>query len=136
MLNDWSARDVQVWESQPLEPFLAKNFGTTISPWVVIVAALAPYRCSQRPRPTGDPRPFPYLWDKEDQRTGAFNIDISILISTSRMRDDRKPARCISTSNLSHLYWTPAQMIAHHTCGGLTSSLVIFLAADHIGAHP
>ena len=80
MLNDWSARDMQRWESAPLGPFLAKNFGTTVSPWVVTMDALAPFRQAQPPRPAGDPRPLPYLWDEADQKEGAFNIAIEALI--------------------------------------------------------
>lgn len=118
MLNDWSARDIQAWETLPLGPFLAKNFTTTISPWVVTMEALAPFRQQQRPRPAGDPRPLPYLWDDGDQQHGAFNIAIEALIHTPLMREKGLPPHRMSLSNLNHLYWTPAQMVAHHTCGG------------------
>jgi fumarylacetoacetase len=118
MLNDWSARDVQAWESIPLGPFLAKNFATTISPWVVTVEALAPFRRAQRPRPDGDPQPLPYLWDTDDQGQGAFDVTIEALIQTRSMRDSGLLPHRMAVSNLSHLYWTPAQMIAHHSCGG------------------
>jgi fumarylacetoacetase len=118
MLNDWSARDIQLWESLPLGPFLAKNFSTTISPWIVTVEALAPFRTPQPARPDGDPRPLPYLWDDEDQNNGAFDIAIEALIHTPKMRESGIGPHRMSLSNLSHLYWTPAQMIAHHTCGG------------------
>jgi fumarylacetoacetase len=118
MLNDWSARDIQRWESAPLGPFLAKNFGTTVSPWVVTMEALAPFRQAQPPRPAGDPQPLPYLWDEADQKEGAFDIAIEVLILTTAMRDKGLPPHRLALSNVSHLYWTLAQMVAHHTCGG------------------
>jgi fumarylacetoacetase len=118
MLNDWSARDIQSWEYQPLGPFLAKNFGTTISPWVVTMEALAPYARAQPPRPEGDPKPLPYLWDEGDQAHGAFDIGLEVLIQTKLMREKRMSPQRISASNVKHLYWTLAQMVAHHTCGG------------------
>jgi fumarylacetoacetase len=118
LLNDWSARDIQRWESAPLGPFLSKNFGTTVSPWIVTAEALAPFRIAQPPRPAGDPRPLDYLWDDEDQRSGAFDIDLEVSISTEAMRAKGMPAHRVSRSNTRHLYWTIAQMVAHHTCGG------------------
>jgi fumarylacetoacetase len=118
MLNDWSARDIQRWEMAPLGPFLAKNFATTISPWVVTSEALAPFRRSQPKRPDGDPPPLPYLWDGTDQAQGAFDVEIEALISTAAMRDKGAPPHRLAASNLGHLYWTVAQMVAHHTCGG------------------
>lgn len=118
MLNDWSARDVQTWESQPLGPFLAKNFSTTISPWIVTAEALAPFRIAQPPRPEGDPQPLPYLWDETDQAGGAFDITIEALLSTAAMRERGIAPQRLTASNLRHLYWTPAQMVAHHTSGG------------------
>lgn len=118
MLNDWSARDIQRWESQPLGPFLSKNFGTTISPWIITPEALAPFQIAQPPRPDGDPKPLPYLWDDNDQREGQFDLDIEVLIHTEGMRAKGAPPQRISASNTRHLYWTVAQMVAHHTCGG------------------
>ena len=118
MLNDWSARDIQSWEYQPLGPFLAKNFTTTISPWVVTMEALAPFRQAQPARPEGDPRPLPYLWDETDQAAGALDVKIEALIRTQAMRVKDMPAHRLSLSNVNHLYWTLAQMVAHHTCGG------------------
>ncbi len=118
MLNDWSARDIQRWESAPLGPFLSKNFGTTISPWMVTPEALAPFRIAQPARPAGDPRPLDYLWDDADQRTGALDLEIEVLIHTAGMRAQGTPPQRISVSNTKHLYWTVAQMVAHHTCGG------------------
>ena len=118
MLNDWSARDIQAWEYQPLGPFLAKNFATTISPWVVTMEALAPFRQAQPPRPAGDPRPLPYLWDEADQGRGAFGITLEAFLRTNAMRRDGAPAHRLSVSNVNHLYWTLAQMVAHHTSSG------------------
>ena len=118
MLNDWSARDIQRWESAPLGPFLSKNFGTTISPWIVTPEALAPFRIAQPARPQGDPKPLDYLWADSDQREGALNLEIEVLIHTEGMRAKGLPAQRISVSNTKHLYWTVAQMVAHHACGG------------------
>ena len=118
LLNDWSARDVQGWEYQPLGPFLAKSFRTTISPWIVTAEALAPFRIAQPPRPEGDPRPLAYLMDDADQVEGAFDIGLAVLIQTARMRAAGQSPHAISHSNARHLYWTTAQMIAHHTMGG------------------
>jgi fumarylacetoacetase len=118
LVNDWSARDVQGWESQPLGPFLAKNFGTTVSPWVITSEALAPFRVAQPARPAGDQRPLPYLWDDADQATGALDIELEALLQTEGMRANNLPAHRISASNTTDLYWTLAQLVAHHTCGG------------------
>lgn len=118
MLNDWSARDIQRWESQPLGPFLAKNFATTVSPWVITLEALAPFRRPQARRPAGDPRPLPYLWDDEDQQHGAFNVAVEAWIVTRAMREQKAAPHRLALSNLTHLYWTAAQLVAHHTCGG------------------
>ena len=118
MLNDWSARDIQRWESAPLGPFLSKNFGTTISPWIVTPEALAPFRIAQPARPEGDPKPLEYLWDSVDQRDGALDLEIEALIHTEEMRAQGMAPQRISVSNTKHLYWTVAQMVAHHTCGG------------------
>ncbi|WP_328702574.1 fumarylacetoacetase [Belnapia mucosa] len=113
LLNDWSARDIQGWEAQPLGPFLAKNFHTSISPWVITPEALAPFRIAQPPRPEGDPRPLDYLWDEADQARGALDLAVEVLLETPKGGPFR-----LSLSNTSFLYWTPAQMVAHHTVGG------------------
>ena len=118
LLNDWSARDIQRWESQPLGPFLAKNFSTTVSCWVVTAEALAPFRIAQPARPAGDPAPLPYLWDDADQRAGAFDIELEVLLWTAGHRANSLPPQRLALSNTQHLYWTVAQMIAHHACGG------------------
>ena len=118
LLNDWSARDLQAWEYQPLGPFLAKSFATTVSPWIVTPEALAPFRRPQPPRPAGDPPPFPYLWDGVDQATGAHDITLEAFILTAAMRAAGAEPHRMSTSNTHHLYWTPAQLLAHHTSNG------------------
>jgi fumarylacetoacetase len=118
LLNDWSARDVQQWESQPLGPFLGKSFGTTVSPWIVTLEALAPFRVAQPPRPAGDPAPLPYLWDDRDQRAGAFDIALEALLVTPRMRERGLAPHRMSASNTTDLYWTVAQMVAHHAGNG------------------
>jgi fumarylacetoacetase len=118
LLNDWSARDFQAWEYQPLGPFLAKNFMTTISPWIVTAEALAPFRIAQPPRPQGDPRPMDYLWDEQDQAAGAYALGLEVLISTAKMREQGLAPVRISQGPASNLYWTLAQLVAHHTVGG------------------
>ena len=118
LLNDWSARDVQAWEYQPLGPFLAKNFGSTISAWIIMPEALAPFRVAQPARPPGDPAPLSYLDDAVDQREGAFAIALEVFIRTARMKAEAQPPHRISLSDTRHMYWTAAQLIAHHTCGG------------------
>lgn len=118
LLNDWSARDVQAWEYVPLGPFLAKNFATTISPWIVTAEALEPFRIAQPPRPEGDPAPLPYLLDENDQQGGAFAIAIEVALCTQRMREAGAPARVLGRTSATNLYWTPAQLVAHHTVNG------------------
>jgi fumarylacetoacetase len=118
LLNDWSARDIQAWEYQPLGPFLAKNFGSTVSPWVVTPEALEPYRIAQPARPEGDPAPLPYLLDAADQARGAFDLALEVLILTSAMREKGMPPHRLALSNARHMYWTVAQMVAHHSSNG------------------
>lgn len=118
LLNDWSARDIQAWEYQPLGPFLAKNFATTVSPWIITAEALAPFRQAQQPRPGDDPAPLPYLTGEEDQRSGAFDIGIDVAIRTRRMRERGEAGFRLGRTSASHLYWTPAQLIAHHSING------------------
>lgn len=118
LLNDWSARDIQAWEYQPLGPFLSKSFHTTISPWVVTAEALAPFRVAQPPRPEGDPRPLPYLWDEADQQHGAFAIQLEVTLSTAAMRAAATPPQRLSKGPATAMYWTVAQMIAHHASNG------------------
>jgi fumarylacetoacetase len=118
LLNDWSARDLQAWEYQPLGPFLAKSFATTISPWIVTAEALAPFRRRQEPRPDGDPRPLDYLWDDADQQGGAFDIGLDVSLLTPGLAEQGLSPHRLSASNAGHLYWTAAQLIAHHASGG------------------
>ena len=122
LLNDWSARDIQAWEYQPLGPFLAKNFATTLSPWIVTAEALAPFRLRQAPRPAGDPAPLPYLFDPDDQESGAFDITLDILLLTPGMRAANAAPVRLARSNTRHLYWTAAQMLAHHASNGCNLS--------------
>lgn len=118
LLNDWSARDIQKWEMKPLGPFLAKNFGTTISPWIITPYALAPFRQAVPSRPAGDPMPLPYLYSTLDQQKGAFDIELEVRLSTKKMREAGDEPVCIIKSNMSHLYWTPQQMLTHHSIAG------------------
>jgi fumarylacetoacetase len=116
LLNDWSARDIQGWESQPLGPFLGKSFLTIISPWVVTPEALAPFRTAQAARPAGDAAPLPYIWDAADQAAGAFDIELEVFLLTQGLAS--KGHHRLSLSNARHLYWTVAQLVAHHSSGG------------------
>ncbi|MND92561.1 Ureidoglycolate lyase [compost metagenome] len=118
LLNDWSARDIQAWEYQPLGPFLSKSFISTVSPWVVTAEALEPFRCAQPARPEGDPQPLSYLLDKRDQAAGAFDIELEVLLLTERMREQNLPAHRLTLSNTLSMYWTVAQMVAHHSVNG------------------
>jgi fumarylacetoacetase len=118
LLNDWSARDIQSWEYQPLGPFLSKNFGTTVSPWVITPEALVPFRTPQNPRPEGDPRPLPYLWNDQDQREGALDLDLEVLLVTPGLREKQLPPHRVGLSSTRHMYWTVAQLVAHHTSNG------------------
>jgi fumarylacetoacetase len=118
LLNDWSARDIQGWEYQPLGPFLSKNFATTISPWVVTPEALAPFRTPQSPRPAGDPRPLPYLWNERDQSGGGIDLALEVLLATPGLREKGLPPHRIALSSTRHMYWTVAQLVTHHTSNG------------------
>ena len=117
LLNDWSARDIQAWEMQPLGPFLAKNFATTVSPWIVTLEALAPFRLAP-PRPDSDGRPLPYLDSNENSATGAIDIQLEVWMETARHRASNLPASQLSLTSFRHQYWTIAQMVAHHAIGG------------------
>ncbi|MBS0326694.1 MAG: fumarylacetoacetase [Proteobacteria bacterium] len=117
LLNDWSARDVQAWEYQPLGPFLAKNFATTISPWIVTLEALAPYRVPLS-RPEGEPKPLAYLESPADIAEGAFDIRLEVLLETARMRAAHEPAVRLAATSYRHAWWTLAQMVTHHTVNG------------------
>ena len=117
LFNDWSARDIQGWEYQPLGPFLAKNFASTVSPWIVTTEALAPYRSSWT-RDEADPQPLDYLESQENRDAGGFDIQLEVQLETPKMRDSGEPASHLSLSNFKHSYWTVAQMVAHHTVNG------------------
>jgi fumarylacetoacetase len=118
LVNDWSARDVQAWEYQPLGPFLAKNFATTISPWVVTLEALEPFRAPAAARPAGDPTPLPYLDSRRNTEAGAIAVTVEVYLSSARMREARLPPQRLSRGSAADLYWTPAQLVAHHTSNG------------------
>jgi fumarylacetoacetase len=118
LLNDWSARDVQSWEYQPLGPFLGKSFATSVSAWIVPLAALKPFRAPARLRAPGDPDPLDYLWDATDQYAGAIDMTLEVRLSTAAMREAGTEPHLLSHSNLRELYWTPAQLITHHTSNG------------------
>ncbi|MGA7885933.1 MAG: fumarylacetoacetase [Acidobacteriaceae bacterium] len=137
LVNDWSARDIQAWEYVPLGPFLGKSFATTISPWVVTLDALAPFRVPAARRPEGDPEPLPYLTDERDRQRGAFDVQLEVSLLTARMRAaGDQPAR-VSLGNLRDLYWTPSQMLAHHTSNGCNLRTGDLLATGTVsGATP
>jgi fumarylacetoacetase len=118
LLNDWSARDIQAWEYQPLGPFLSKNFGSVISPWVITPEALAPFAIPLPARPAGDPAPLPYLRDDADQQGGALDLELDVLLLTPGLRGRGLEPHRLSASNARHMYWTAAQMVAHHTSNG------------------
>jgi fumarylacetoacetase len=118
LVNDWSARDMQKWEYQPLGPFLAKSFATSVSPWVVTLEALAPFRVPAFARPEGDPRPLPYLSDEENEAHGGIDLRLEALLSSRAMREKGLPPFTVSHSNLRDLYRTLAQLVAHHASNG------------------
>jgi fumarylacetoacetase len=118
LVNDWSARDIQTWEYQPLGPFLAKSFATTISPWVVTFEALEPYRTAAFRRPSGDPAPLPHLTSEQDRNRGGIAVVVEVFLLTAAMRKaGLEPVR-LSQGNLADLYWTMAQMFTHHASNG------------------
>jgi fumarylacetoacetase len=117
LVNDWSARDIQAWEYQPLGPFLGKSFATSVSPWVVTMEALEPYRRPLAVRAAGDPQPLPYLLGR-DGRAQGFDVDLEVFISTQKMRDGGVAPVRLSSVNATELYWSFAQMVAHHTSNG------------------
>jgi len=119
LLNDWSARDLQAWEYQPLGPFLAKNFHTTVSAWVITPEALAPFRGPMMKRPKGDPEPLAYLYDVQDQKSGALCLSVEVAIETEQMREKGLGFQTISSAKVHEaMYWSPAQMLAHHASNG------------------
>jgi len=117
LLNDWSAREFQAWEYQPLGPFLAKNFATTISPWIVPLQALAPFRVPFS-RPASNPQPLDYLSSEANRRAGGIDIRLEAFLETAAMQMRREPAQRLSSTTFRHSYWTVAQLVAHHTVNG------------------
>jgi fumarylacetoacetase len=138
LLNDWSARDIQAWEYQPLGPFLAKSFASTLSPWIVTLEALEPFRCPAFEREAGDPQPLAYLHDEADQRAGGFAIEIEMHLRSRKMK---APVR-LSRASFRESYWTLAQMVAHHSSNGcnlrpgdlLGSGTISGAASDSLGS--
>ena len=118
LVNDWSARDIQAWEYQPLGPFLGKSFATTISPWIVTLEALAPFRCPALARPEADPAPLEYLDSSLNTRLGGINLTLELLLSSAQMREQQIPPLLLSKSSFQEMYWTIAQMLTHHTSNG------------------
>ncbi len=118
LLNDWSARDVQSWEYQPLGPFLAKNFATSVAPWVVTMDALAPFRVPSFDRPAGDPEPLPYLHAESDRRGGGIDVTVEVLLVSAQMRAEGVAPFRLSIGRLSTMYWTFAQLVTHHASNG------------------
>ena len=118
LLNDWSARDIQTWEYQPLGPFLAKNFATTISPWIVTMEALAPFCVPAFARPAGDPAPLPHLADPADQAHGGLDLTLEVWLLTPAMRASGLPPTRLTSGNFKDIYWTLAQLLTHHTSNG------------------
>ncbi|SFP52382.1 fumarylacetoacetate hydrolase [Variovorax sp. PDC80] len=118
LLNDWSARDLQAWEYQPLGPFLAKNFASTLSPWIVTMEALAPFRAKFE-RPEGDPQPLPYLDAPSNRAAGALDVTLEVLLQTAKMREaGEAPVRLTLGNTTEAAYWTAAQLVTHHTVNG------------------
>ncbi len=117
LLNDWSARDLQAWEYQPLGPFLAKNFATTISPWIITLEALAPFRVPHV-RPASAPAPLPYLDSATNRDAGAIDIRLEALIQSAAMRERSDPPHRLSSTTFRHAFWTIGQLVAHHTVNG------------------
>ena len=117
LLNDWSARDIQFWEMAPLGPFLGKNFATTVSPWLVSLEALAPFRLPFE-RPADEPQPLPYLDSTDNRAQGALDVQLEVLIQTPQQRSKAQPGTCLSHTSFRHQYWTLAQMVTQHTVGG------------------
>ncbi len=118
LVNDWSARDLQRWEYQPLGPFLAKSFATTISPWIITLEALAPFRVPACPRAANDPQPLPYLFSAANEAQGGFDLQLEVLLSSAQMRAQKIAPLQLSHSNFKEMYWTFAQMLTHHASNG------------------
>ncbi|MCH2183552.1 MAG: fumarylacetoacetase [Mariniblastus sp.] len=118
LVNDWSARDLQKWEYQPLGPFLAKSFATTVSPWVVTMEALAPFRVPEYQRPDGDPQPLDYLSSPENSASGGVDIQLQVSLLSKQMREKSLPPQSLSQTRFTNMYWTIAQILTHHASNG------------------
>jgi len=137
LVNDWSARDIQAWEYQPLGPFLAKNFATSLSPWVITSAALEPYRVAAAPRSAGDPQPLPYLSSADDQERGGIDLMMEVYLQSERMRAEGQEAVLLSQAPFSGMYWTVAQMLTHHASNGCNLRTGDLIASGTVsGASP
>lgn len=132
LVNDWSARDMQAWEYQPLGPFLAKNFATTVSPWVVTTEALAPYRSAAFKRPDSDPAPLPHLTSERDQTSGGLDITLEAYLLTETMRQQNQSPVRLSRGSFATTYWTVAQMLTHHTSNGCNLEIGDLLASGTV----
>jgi fumarylacetoacetase len=128
LFNDWSARDIQAWEYQPLGPFLAKNFASTVSPWIITNEALIPFRTSWK-RDENDPQPLAYLSSDNNSSHGSYDVELEVFVETAQMREGGQSPAKLSQSNFYHSYWTVAQMVAHHTVNGCN-----FRPGDFIGS--
>lgn len=136
LLNDWSARDIQAWEYQPLGPFLSKNFASTISPWIITLEALAPFRVAID-RPETDPQPLPYLSSNSNATHGAFDIQLESFLHTRKMQDAGEDATRLGGCSFKHCYWTMAQMVTHHTVNGCNLNAGdLFGSGTQSGASP
>lgn len=118
LVNDWSARDIQAWEYQPLGPFLSKSFATTVSPWVVTLEALAPFRCPAFQRPEGDPLPLPYLSSSLDASLGGIDLTVEVLLRSAQIREEGRSPFHLSRASFKQMYWTLAQMLTHQSSNG------------------
>jgi fumarylacetoacetase len=137
LVNDWSARDIQSWEYQPLGPFLSKNFATSVSPWIVTLDALAPFRVRATPRPPGDPAPLPYLVDASDQALGGIALTLEAWLRSASMRERGIGPMRVSRGSFTDMYWTIGQLVTHHTSNGCNLQPGDLLASGTVsGAAP
>jgi fumarylacetoacetase len=134
LLNDWSARDIQGWEYQPLGPFLTKNFASVLSPWIVTFEALAPFRVAFA-RPAGDPQPLPYLDSPAEREGGAYDVQLDVFLETETMRRAGAAPQRLSHTSFRHAYWTVGQTAAHHTVNGCQLNPGDCSAAARPGPH-
>lgn len=135
MVNGWSARDIETWEHEPLGPFLARNFATTISPWIVSLEALVPFRVPASGRSVDDPSPLPHLDSTEDQSAGAIDITLEAFVRSRRMRDDGMKPFKVSRGRFTDIYWTIAQMLVHHTSNGCNVRPGDMVASGTVSGH-